>query len=313
MAQFDERYEMKVKAAYMCYIQDKTQADAAKALGISRPTLGKLLREAREEGIVKIEIRDAKRLTDSLALEEALRRRYGLREARVALCENAGMALAAIGQAAGEYLGKAIQPGMRVGVAWGRTLQAAVDYMARYGRAGAVEFVPLLGGPRYSSNCRVFANSISEKMAACYPGSTVAYLYSPLLAQSEADAAAILATDAVKGVFRKMEQLDMAIVGIDGDPTHSTSVDAMELDGESLLASGAVGNVCTRFFDIDGNRCDLEIDRRVIAIAPEVLKRTPVRIGVAGGAHKARSIESALKGGLVNVLVTDEMTARCLV
>ena len=309
----DERYHMKIKAAHMCYIQDMTQGDAAKALGISRPTLGKLLREAREEGIVKIEIRDPKRLMESLRLEEALRRKYGLIEAKVALCESQGRVLYQIGEAAGAYLSRAIQSGMRVGVAWGRTLQVAVEYMVQSSRVASVEFVPLLGGPKYSKNCDVFANSISEKMAACYPGSTVSYLYSPLLAQSEEDAAAILATDAVKSVFRKMERLDLAIVGIDGDPYHSTSVDAMELDGGDLVSCGAVGNVCTRFFDIDGNQCNLSIDRRVIAVQPEVLRRTPVRAGVAGGQHKVRSIESALKGGLINVLVTDEITARSLV
>ncbi|NRB55543.1 MAG: hypothetical protein HRU39_06115, partial [Salinicola sp.] len=79
-----------------------------------------------------------------------------------------------------------------------------------------------------------------------------------------------------------------------------------------LAASGAVGDVCLRFFDAQGRLVDHPLNQRVVAISPETLQRVPRLIGVAGGAQKIEAIRAAALGGWIRVLVTDTFTAERL-
>jgi len=77
--------------------------------------------------------------------------------------------------------------------------------------------------------------------------------------------------------------------------------------------AGAVGDVCIRFFDSDGRHLDSELDDRVLGIGAETLRSIPRRVAVAGGARKSTAIRAALRGGWVNVLITDLQVARGLI
>jgi DNA-binding transcriptional regulator LsrR (DeoR family) len=85
-----------------------------------------------------------------------------------------------------------------------------------------------------------------------------------------------------------------------------------DAEQDQLRAAGAVGDVCLRFFDEDGMMLDTPLDQRVVSITPADLRQVPRRIGVAGGANKYRAIRAALRGGWVNVIITDLDTARGL-
>jgi len=70
--------------------------------------------------------------------------------------------------------------------------------------------------------------------------------------------------------------------------------------------------VCLRFFDADGAALKTSLDQRVVSITATDLMQVPRRVGVAGGSGKYRAIRAALRGGWVNVIVTDLDTARRL-
>ena len=74
-----------------------------------------------------------------------------------------------------------------------------------------------------------------------------------------------------------------------------------------------MGDVLLRFFDAQGAPVDTPLNQRVISMRPEQLRRVDRSIGVAGGERKFDAIWGALRGGWVNVLVTDYLTARRLV
>ena len=71
----DYKRELKVKAAYYHYKKDMKLADIADTLNISRVTLNKLLKEALDEGIVRIEIIDRDNTIGILELEESVKER----------------------------------------------------------------------------------------------------------------------------------------------------------------------------------------------------------------------------------------------
>ncbi|HEU0256805.1 MAG TPA: sugar-binding domain-containing protein, partial [Microbacteriaceae bacterium] len=80
----------------------------------------------------------------------------------------------------------------------------------------------------------------------------------------------------------------------------------------TLLATGAVGDVCLRFFDADGRPTITELDERVLGIGRQTLLAVPRRIGIAGGERKHAAIRGALLGGWINILITDKQTALAL-
>ena len=72
---------------------------------------------------------------------------------------------------------------------------------------------------------------------------------------------------------------------------------------------GAVGDVCALHFDIDGNLLDIPLQRRLVTIDAETLRRAPLRLGIAAGHTKAKPILGAMRAGLINALVTNETAA----
>lgn len=108
-------------------------------------------------------------------------------------------------------------------------------------------------------------------------------------------------------------KIDIAILGI-GSPTLKASESWKQFYGEDVLAylegKKVVGDVVSRFYNIEGEHIDNTLDDRLIGIDISDLKRTPYRIGVAEAVDKADAIASALKGRYINVLVTTEETAQ---
>jgi deoxyribonucleoside regulator len=76
-----------------------------------------------------------------------------------------------------------------------------------------------------------------------------------------------------------------------------------------LRGAGAVGEICTRFFDIAGQPCATALDRRMVGLNLVQLRAVPLVVGVACGRQKAAAILGAVRGGYVKSLVTDDVTA----
>ena len=82
---------------------------------------------------------------------------------------------------------------------------------------------------------------------------------------------------------------------------------------EELAEAGAVGDVLGRFLDTDGNEIPHPLNDRAIGLELDALQAIPEKVLAAGGPHKVRIIRAAARRGLVNTLITDDVTAALLV
>jgi DNA-binding transcriptional regulator LsrR (DeoR family) len=73
-----------------------------------------------------------------------------------------------------------------------------------------------------------------------------------------------------------------------------------------------VGDVALRYMGADGTAVDLSLNDRIIGLSLDEIRRIPLVIGVAGGRPKVEIIRAALKGDLLDVLITDQLTAERL-
>lgn len=316
----EERYYIKLKASYLYYKENKTQAEIAELFHISRPTLIKLLNDARKEGIVTIEIHDIRMGSQYIELEQELCKKLGLKDVKIVGVGSASQEAvnSSIGEAAAAYFVNALSSGMTIGIGWGNTLQTMANFMRPDLSVKGLDIIPLLGGLRStgSDSYTMFANSLCETVASRFQDASVSMLYTPLIAQDRKIAKTLLASEDVTSIFNKMKHLDIAIVGIDGDPAHSTTV-KLEKNLQSiyyeLQQKQYVGNICSRFYNLKGELATLSLEENIIAVSPENLRNTPTVIGAAGGEYKVPSIIGAARAKLFNILITDEYTAKKLV
>ena len=294
------------KVADLYYLRDLTQQEIAERLGISRPMVSRLLQRSRAEGIVRIEVIPPNGVHHDL--ERELEERFALREAIVTMGQGETATQRELGRAAARYFERLLKGGEKIGVSWGTTLRAVVDNLRPQSLHPTV--VPLVGGVGQISP-GIHANDLAHGIASAF-GGRVHLLHAPAIVASCAVRQALFSDAGIRLALALARQVDVALVGIGALVRSSTLVRSGYFSAERLAAlrrRGAVGDICTRAFTIDGGPVDNALERRILAVDLSDLRRIPTVIAVAGGVGKAEAIHGALRGRLVDVLVTDHLAA----
>mgnify|MGYP005842686171 CR=1 FL=1 len=307
--QADLRLLSKVSKLY--YEQNLTQQTIAERLRLSRPKVSRLLQQAIDEGIVQITVLSPPGTYS--ALEGQLEERCGLEEVVVVEVDESasdGAITREVGIAAADYLQRTLQPGDIIGVSWGTTLSAMVNALqpTPLSDVHVVQMIGGLGPPEAETHatdlCRRIARLLSSRLTLIPAPGIVDNL----------EAKQVLLSDSyVQSAFALFPRISVAYVGI-GTPVGSSLllrdtsiIQRAELD--ALLAKGAVGDIALRFFDARGVPTPSDLDERVIGITLEELRHIPRVVGMAGGIHKLEVVCGALRGGLIDVLITDHVLA----
>ncbi len=301
--------EFLVDLATRFYVLGQTQARIARDLGVDPATVSRQLKKARDEGIVRIEIRRPRRL--HVDLGRALADRFGLKRAVVVAKDDGGSS--AVASAAADYFSSVLTNGVRLGLSFGRMLSAMVPLLPA-GTVSNLDISMLLGGFGRAMP-GIQGHELARHIASLYPHSRIHYLQAPLLVDSPDIRQAMLRDGSIKAALQTAANSELALVGIGNLDDSAPLVRYGHLSTEDrrrLLQSGAVGDVSARFFDIQGEPVKV-LDDRLIAIEREALSRIPTVVAVAAGPEKYAAIQGALLSGYVDVLVTDETTAKELV
>jgi DNA-binding transcriptional regulator LsrR (DeoR family) len=304
------------KVARMYHERGMTQPEIAEQLNLSQSRVSRLLKEAVAMGVVRtIVVAPSGVHTD---LEDEIRARYDLRDVVIVdgpAERNEEVLLAALGSGAAGYLEASLSPDDRIGISsWSSTLLAVLKAMSPRTTRMAREVVQILGGVGNPA-AQVKATHLADGLARV-TGSSAVYLPLPGIV-ADASVVDVLLNDSYTGTAPSLwNELTVALVGIGSltpsELLRSSGNTISDADEKQLRKRGAVGDVCLRFFDESGELVESDLERRVIGISAEQLRRTPRRIGVAGGARKHEAIRAAVRGGWTNVLITDEGTAEYL-
>ena len=311
----DDQLRLMVKIARMYHERGMRQAQIAEELHVSQPRVSRLLKRAAEVGIVRTTV--ALPTGVHTDLEDALEREFGLQEAVVV---DAGGSdddpTGALGAAAAVYLEATLTGGDTIGISsWSATLLAAVESM-RPSRVPVVDTVVQIVGGVGDPRVQMQATRLIGLFAAG-TGAEPVFMPAPGMLGTPAAQRSLAGDPTVRAVMDVWARLTMVLVGIgslEPSPLLRESGNALAARDQELLREvGAVGDICLRFFDEGGRPVRSEVDDRVIGIGADQLRRVPRRIGIAGGARKHSAVRAALRGGWVNVLITDSETAQRLV
>ena len=306
---FHTREELLAYVASLYYERGWNQARIAKALGYSRSMVSRLMSEARRKKIVQVSIRWPVRTVREL--EERLVAAFGLRAARVLDAENMSYRdlLVRLGRLAALELVHHLQDGMTVAVTWGITLWELVQALPpqAYPHLRIVQCLGALGETPPGDTPAIVRRLAEILGAQSY------YLHAPLLVESEEIGQRLLQERMIKEVLDLARRADLLLVGIGTTEPAFSSLKRSGALSEGELAwlqgQGAVGYLCARFLDLNGQPIPTPFDRRTIGLTLEEIRQIPCVFAVAGGIPKAKAILAALRSGLVGILVTDKGAA----
>lgn len=293
-----------VKAAWYYYFENMTQQAIADRLSISRMRVIKLLEGARQTGVIQFRLR-----SDGVGMMEQSRRlieKYHLRDVFLIPEVNSEDAHPneSIARAGAMYIADRLGDNACINVGYGDTLSRTINHLATMVQS-PVTCISLTGGvSNYLPNAR--SNVFNARL----------YLMpAPLLASSAEMAGAMREESSVSEIIRMAELSSYTLVGIgalgENATVFHTGVLSMT-DMFYLKMNHAVGDVLGHFLDKDGQLIHTPIENRLISTPLEHLKEMNNVIGLAAGQEKIEAIRAVLRGGYLDILITDEGTANLL-
>jgi DNA-binding transcriptional regulator LsrR (DeoR family) len=295
-----------VLATWMYYEDGMTHQEVADQLGMSRVAVTRLLQKARQQGVVKFRI--TKPRPPQFELSQALVKRFGLKKAIV--IKNGGTleeTLEAVGEAGARHLREVITPGCRLGVGWSSTLQRMAAYLEPLEEPIDFTINEMVGSMLKQSSLYRISSKIFEIM-----GGRLVSLPVPVVVQSAEAFATFLQEPIIATGLEGARQCDVAFVGVGDVAPDGTMVQTGYLkpdDVRDLSRRGAVGDVLLRYFTIDGEHVPTPNESVTMSPSFEEIRCLPYLVGVVAGPEKVEAIIGALRGGILDCLITDSDTA----
>jgi DNA-binding transcriptional regulator LsrR (DeoR family) len=306
-----DRLQLIAEIARRYYMDGLSQAEIAKLVGLSRPSISRLLIDARELGIVEIRVNPP--IPTVPDLEGQMARKFMLQEVRVLECKNSSddQVRRQLGRLAVNLLDSTLQDGMTLGLSWGTTVHAVICEL-RPRRLPNVKVVQLIGG--VGAPHATIDGPEQVRRAGEMFGAQHYYLSAPMRVDNADVALALREDHSVREVLELARQSDVALVGIGsvvpGVSTqyHSGYISYDEL--RRLDRMGAVGAICASFFNLAGEYVEVPwFNPCVIGVDWTDLNQCPTVIAVATGKAKAPAILGAIRSGVVDRLIIDDLAA----
>lgn len=293
-----ERRGRLAEAAQRYYMDGWSQDAVADLLGTSRSNVSRLLDTARREGIVRFVIEHPLRRHSSL--EAAMRDLFSPVEPIVVSGTDSDLEV--VGIVTARRLVEALDGAGRVAIGWGRTVEAVIRNIV-VNEPLNVEVVQVGGDLTMAP--APSGHELVRRLAVALGGRN-RFLHAPALLESATVAAELRSDPRIAAELDLARSADVALVGI-GIPGVGFAEKAMLESYRGSESPAAV--VCARLVGDGGRELEGPLRDRVISISLGDLKQIPTVIGVAAGIEKGRAIAAALRGGLVDIIVCDQMAA----
>lgn len=296
-------HSLMTKAAWYYYIENYTQQNISHLLGVSRAKVIALLERARQMGVIQFNVRQES--DHRMKLEQKMISHFGLNDVFIVPgASTLAVPNESIAQAAAMYILRRAEDNAYINMGYGDTTSRILNHLATAAES-PLNVVSLTGGVNYYLP-NVHSNVFNARL----------YLIpSPLMLSGTALRDSMRREPAVEEIFRMIPLSSMSVVGIGGMNEEATILKNGILtssDFTVLRMQGVVGDILSHFLDKNGDPISASLEERLMSTPLDRLRELENVIGVAGGAEKADAILAALRGGYLDILITDEDTAELL-
>lgn len=300
--------EQIIEIARMYYEQNLSQEDIALKAKISRATVSRALKDARERGFIRTVVISPSEV--SQRLQDWLRTCFNLKFVAIAPSRtDTDASIDLVGQVAAAHLEATVTQDCVLGVAGGRTMLSLARQLKPADRPGVL-VLPIMGG--WIGQTAICASDVAREIAERW-NARANVLFAPALVKDEIARQALLREEAITEILRGASNADMAVIGIASVTLEVNAGDYVSGTGRissrdvaELVKRGVVGETCAQFFDIKGRPVDVWNRTRTIAVPLEDLVKMPNVLAVGAGADKARAFLGACRMGIVKSLIVSE-------
>ncbi|MFQ6096620.1 MAG: sugar-binding transcriptional regulator [Armatimonadota bacterium] len=320
--------DMMLRAARLYYEEGLSQADIARRLFVSRPEVSRLLSRARAAGIVRITVVPPARDEYLQDLADRLIEAFGLRHAVLAPGrheipdeQTLHSLLHLIAARAAQYLDEVLTDDDVLAVAWGYNTSNVMRHLRPTKILPSLTVVPMSGVLTHRMDL-FDSNALARDFAMAYGGRYLS-LPAPAMVRTPRQRTLAAKLPLVDDTLAALRRATIAVTSM-APATHHTPavregfVSVQQL--RRLVKEGAVGEISGWYYDAEGK----VVAPRGVACYPVGMELGTLRemaapgsdravIGIAGAdEQRYLPIFAALRGRLVNVLVTDHVTAQRL-
>lgn len=301
-----------LRVAELYYKQELGQQGISKLLGVSRPTVSRMLQEAKNRGFVTISINTPVELDYNLSSK--LREKFDLKDVLVVKSnnENGDETLNRVGYVASRFLLSLLEPNDSLGISWGRTIKSVVDSFedTDIQSVNVIQLVGSLGSGDPAIDGPELAYKLAEKFKGNYK-----YINTPAIVSDELVKDALLQQQQIQETLQHAENCEVVLLGLGSLSEKNSSLHRSgyldETKREEYLEKGAVGHILAHNVDINGELIELP-NNYVIGVPLKSLTKKKWSVGVVAHSFKVDIILAAIRGKFINTLVIDEFTAQKL-
>lgn len=306
-----DKLQLLISVAKLYYIENMNQNEIANLLGVSRPLISKYLQEAKNLGVVKIEINDLSTNNDEDEITKKICKKYNLKYLYIIPAStnkdlNDQMF---IDQVTG-YLFDNYVDNSLIGLGWGSVIGNCIAKMEE--REGNRRFlgkvIPIIGNAPISY--RNYHTNELVRMLAEKTGLKAEYLYSPVICANPSERDIFMNTEQVKNMFEKYKHLDYSIIQIRNFPSVPDLATEARFE-KKLQQQHAVGMALGYYFDINGDIITSEHDYS-IQIPLENIKAANESIAIINARINANAALGVLRSGLFNKILISESVLNTL-
>jgi DNA-binding transcriptional regulator LsrR (DeoR family) len=291
------------------YLDGRSKIELADEFGLSRFKVARILNDAREQGLVHVDIR----LPGTIDAELSAQLGSALGVRRTIVIDTPPEPEASLrrhlAEITADLLTELVTDDDVLGLTWSRTIEETSLALTRLAPCTVVQLAGTLAHPdRDTSTVEVVRQAASVGGGRAYP------IYAPLIVPDAATAAALRGESRITEAMSRFEELTKAVIAVGAwTPHHSTVWDAVtRAEQKDCLARGACAEVSGRLLDADGNALRTDLDERVIAITLDQLRAVPEVVAIAAGAGRAAAAAAVVRAGFVDTLVTDASLAQAV-
>lgn len=294
-----------IRVAELYYLHNMTQQQIADIVGISRPTVSRLLEDAKAQGIVEIKLNISDDIESGIASE--IRDRLGFQEVIVVNTRETDYdkSMEKLARTAADYVTGVIKSNMVIGVSWGRAMKALAVAMPEL-PLDNVKVIQTVGGLGMTASN--FDGTDVVSILASKLGGTHHSICGPAILPTKGVADELKQIPAIAQALEEAAHANIYITGIGSfdEPDNSLQRAGYISCEERILLHerGAVANILARILDENGNEIS-DFHDRSLSISLDCLKGDALSIGISASENKAEAILAIAKGNYLNTLIID--------
>jgi DNA-binding transcriptional regulator LsrR (DeoR family) len=302
-----------ISIAKLYYQGNLSQVEIADMMGLSRPKVSRMLKEARQRKIVQFSI--ATPSSHYRELERKIADAFSMRNVIVVPTEPSLETTKKLaGKAGAEYLASIVKDGDTIGLTWGSSTGHLIRHIPqlRLNDVHVYQLSAAVSEQIVSLDGQELTKRLATALQAEYH-----VLNSPFIVNSALLKKLLMDEPRIKNHFEKFKEMDIALVGLgSSDPSLSVTYmsDYITLEeSNELVRLGCAADICGYRLLENGEPADIPLNERIISIGLDTLRKIPNVVAIACGDDKVVSMGAALRGKWVNTLVTDEIAAIALI